>query len=207
MTELPGWIEPDQTATLIWYDVAQDRPDGVRMYQVAGPVLDIAPASPYFLLAPLDQNAFAGRLYRDEVTLPELRRFLEQCILAAGWMSEAFDWVFTRTEAPLLPMLDAWRSLPDRPLLSYRADLDAFLGDGLPLYVSPDAYDAARRSPERFATAWVCAGCGEAEDAGVFFWTLARDRRVRVCFLIQNEGGRWTCHLHPFEFDAAAAGL
>jgi len=201
MTELPGWIEAGQTATLIWYDVAQDRPDGTRMYRVSGPVLDIAPPSPYFLLAPLEQSEFAGRLYRGEVTLPELRRFLDHCILAEGWMSEAFDSVFARAEAPLLPVLEAWRALPDRPLLAYHADLDAFLGDGPPLYVSPDAYGAVQRAPESFVTAWVCAECGEAEDAAVFVWTLARDRRVRVCFLIQNEGGRWTCHLHPFEFD------
>jgi hypothetical protein len=201
MTDFPDWIEPGQTATLIWYDGVQDRGDGARTYQVAGPVLDIGPASPYFLLAPLEQSEFAERLYRGEVTLPALRSFLDHCILAEGSMSEGLDVVFTRAEARLLPVLDAWRALPDRPVLTYRADLDAFLGDGLPLYVSSDAYGAAQRSLESFATAWVCAGCGEAEDAAVFFWTLARDRRVRVCFLIQNEGGRWTCHLHPFEFE------
>jgi hypothetical protein len=54
MTELPGWIEPGQTATLIWYDGIQDRGDGGRTYQVADPVLDIGPASPYFLLVPLE---------------------------------------------------------------------------------------------------------------------------------------------------------
>jgi hypothetical protein len=205
MTDFPDWIEPGQTATLIWYDGVQDRGDGARTYQVAGPVLDIGPASPYFLLAPLEQSEFAERLYRGEATLPTLRSFLDDCVLAEGSMSEGLDMVFTRAEARLLPVLDAWRALPDRPVFSYRTDLDAFLGDGLPLYVSSDAYGAAQRSPELFATAWVCAGCGEAEDAAVFFWTLARGGRVRVCFLIQNEGGRWTCHLHPFEFEKEPA--
>ncbi len=205
MTDLPDWIEPGHTATLIWYDAVRDRPDGVRMYQVAGPVLEPGIASPYFLLAPLERSEFAGRLYRGEVTLPELRDFLEHCILAEGWMSDALDSVFTRAEARPLPLLDAWRALPDRPLVPYRADLDGFFRDDLPVYVSPEAYAAARGAHESFRTASVCAGCGEAEDAGVFFWTLSRDRRVRVCFLIQNEGGRWTCHLHPFEFEKEPA--
>jgi len=117
-------------------------------------------------------------------------------------MSEALDVVFTRAESRALTVLDAWRALADRPLVPYQSDLDAFLCEDLPpVYVSPEAYAAAQQVPEAFATAWVCAGCGEAEDAGVFFWTLSRDQRVRVCFLIQNEGGRWTCRLHPFEFE------
>jgi len=28
---------------------------------------------------------------------------------------------------------------------------------------------------------------------------------VRVCFLIHNDAGIWTCRLHPFEFAKEAA--
>jgi hypothetical protein len=205
MTDLPDWITPGEAATLIWYDAVEARPGGLRAYQVAGPVLERAPATPYFLLAPLAEDGFAGRLYRDDVTLSDLRRFLERCILAEGEMGETLDLVVTRAEAPPLSVLDGWRALPERPLVPYHDALDAFLGDGPPVYVSPEAYARARGAPEGFATASVCAGCGEAEDAGVFFWTLARDHRIRVCLLIQNVGGRWTCRLHPFDFEAASA--
>jgi hypothetical protein len=205
MTDLPDWITPGEVATLIWYDSMETRPDGLRAYQVAGPVLERAPARPYFLLAPLAEDGFAGRLYRDDVSLADLRRFLERCILAEGDMSETLEMVFTRAEARPLSVLDAWRELPERPLLPYHEALDAFLAEGPPVYVSPEAHARARSIPEGFATASVCAGCGEAEDAGVFFWTLARGHRIRVCLLIQNEGGRWTCRLHPFDFEAASA--
>jgi hypothetical protein len=59
---------------------------------------------------------------------------------------------------------------------------------------------AAQQEPEQFATAWVCDECGEAEDAGIFFWTVHRGPVVRVCLLIHNDAGVWTCRLHPFEF-------
>ena len=205
MTDLPDWITPGEAATLIWYDAVEAWPGGLRAYQVAGPVLEGAPSTPYFLLAPLAEDGFAGQLYRDGATLSELRRFLERCILAEGEMSETLELVLTRAEAPPLSVLDGWRALPERPLVPYHDALDAFLGDGPPVYVSPEAYARAQGTSEGFATAWVCASCGEAEDAGVFFWTLARDRRIRVCLLIQNEGGRWTCRLHPFDFEAASA--
>ncbi len=204
MIDHPESLEPGQTATLIWYDAIERRPDGARVYQVAGPVLAEPPASPSFLLAPVERSEFADRLYRGLVQLPELRGFLEECVLAEGWMSEALDLVLSRAETRPLPLLDSWRAV-DRPLVPYDADLDAFLYDDTPVYVSPDAYAAARRSKERFCTAWVCAGCGEAEDAAVFLWTRRGERHVRVCLLIQNEGGRWTCHLHPFEFESDAA--
>jgi hypothetical protein len=206
MTELPISIEPGRTATLIWYEAVHTGPDGVAVYQVAGPVLDQAPASPYFLLAPLEQGEFADRLYGGDVGLPELRGFLDRCRLAEGWMSAALDTVFTRAETPALPVLEEWQALDDRPLAPYHADIEAFLCGDLPVHVSPEAYAAAQQVRERFATAWVCAGCGEAEDAGVFLWTVHRDHRVRVCFLIDNAGGRWTCHLHPFEFERVADG-
>jgi len=203
MIDRPESLEPGQTATLIWYDAVERRPDGARVYQVAGPVLDLPPASPYFLLAPVERSEFADRLYRGLVRLPELRGFLEECVLAEGRMSEALDFVLARAETRPLPLLDSWRAA-ERPLVPYHADLDAFLPGDRPVYVSPDVYAAARRSEESFSTAWVCAGCGEAEDAAVFLWTCRGDRGVRVCFLIQNEGGRWTCHLHPFEFESEA---
>jgi hypothetical protein len=205
MSDLPDWIRPGDAATLIWYDAMEARPDGLRAYPVAGPILERAPATPYFLLAPLAEDGFARQLYRHDVTLTDLRRFLECCILAEGEMSETLDLVLTRAEAPPLSVLDGWRALPERPLIPYHDALDAFLDDGPPVYVSPEAHAWAQGTPEGFATASVCAGCGEAEDAAVFFWTLARARRIRVCLLIQNEGGRWTCRLHPFDFEAAPA--
>jgi len=205
MSDLPDWIEPGQPATLIWYDAVEARPDGIRLYQVSGPILDTAPPSPYFMLVPVERGEFADRLYRQEVTLEELREFLGYCVVAHGWMNETFDVVSTRAEAPALPLLEAWRATAERPLVAYQTDLDAFLCDDVPVYVSPEAYAAAQQVAESFDTASVCAGCGEADDAGVFFWTLRRGQRVRVCFLIQNQGGTWTCRLHPFEFEAIAA--
>ena len=74
-----------------------------------------------------------------------------------------------------------------------------------PLYVTAEAHAAARREPEQFATAWVCDECGEAEDAGIFLWTAHRRQAVRVCFLIHNDAGIWTCRLHPFEFSKETA--
>jgi len=47
--------------------------------------------------------------------------------------------------------------------------------------------------------------CGLAEDAAAFLWTARAGKTVRVCFLIQNDGGVWTCRFHPFEFSKEAA--
>jgi hypothetical protein len=199
-TDRPDWIAPGERATLIWYEAAQRAPDGTGIYQVSGPVLERAPTSPYFLLAPLQKSEFADRLYRNEATLAELRDFLDQCVLAEGWISDALDCVFTRAQARPLALLDAWR-VSERPLVPYRADLEAFLCDDLPVFVSPSAHAAAQGAAESFATASVCSGCGQAEDAAVFFWTAPSPGRVRVCLLIENEGGRWTCRFHPFEFE------
>jgi len=201
VTELPDWISPGEAATLIWYDAVQARPDGGRIYQVSGPVLERSPATRYFLLAPAAADDFAAELYRDDVTLEHLRHFLERCVLAEGELSEDLDAVFTRAEAPSLAVLDGWQALPERPLVPYEDAFDAFLGDGPPVYVSPAAHARAQLAAEDFAIASVCAECGDAADAGVFFWTRARGRRVRVCLLIENEGGRWTCRLHPFDFE------
>ena len=84
--------------------------------------------------------------------------------------------------------------------LPYLDDINAFMPAAAPLYVTAEAHAAAQREPEQFGTAWVCDECGEAEDAGVFLWTAHRGPRVRVCFLIHNDAGVWTCRLHPFEF-------
>lgn len=205
MAELPSWIAPGDAATLVWYSGRGESADGMPLYQVAGPALDIPPASPYFLLAPVEREDFAGLLYRDQVGLPELRGFLQHCLLARGEMSPSLDQVAAGVETPVLPVLDAWRGTAARPLLPYLDDIGAFLPGERPLFVTPEAYAAARQEPEQFGTAWVCDECGEAEDAAAFLWTAHAGRTVRVCFLIQNDAGVWSCRLHPFEFLKEAA--
>jgi len=113
--------------------------------------------------------------------------------------------VATSSEAPVLPLLDGWREEAGPPVLPYLDDINAFMPAAAPLYVTADAHEAAKREAEQFTTAWVCDECGDAEDAGVFFWTAHRGSAVRVCFLIHNDGGIWTCRLHPFEFAKEAA--
>ena len=205
MEQAPSWAEPGQTAMLIWYDAVTSGPDGHRVYQVAGPLLERPPSSPCFLLAPSAAGAFSGQLYRGAVTLDELRIFLGRCVLASGHMDSSLETVVTRAEAPALSVLDAWRDTPDRPLLPYFADIAAFLPRDLPVYVSGEAHAAARRADETFERAWVCAECGDPEDMSVYLWTARRGPGVRVVLLIENEGGRWTCHLHPFEFEGEPA--
>ena len=205
MADIPAWIQPGETATLIWHNGAGQRPDGVRIYAIAGPAFELAPATPYFLLAPAEQGAFAGRVYRGQATLDDLRTFLEGCALVRGELTDEMQFVAVRSEPPILPLLDDWRALPARPLLPYFADIGAFMPGETPLYVNPDAYAAALEAPEAFATAWACEECGEAEDAGVFLWTARGAGRVRVCFLIENDAGVWSCRLHPFEFATEAA--
>ena len=205
MADIPAWIQPGDTATLIWHNGAGQRPDGVRVYAIAGPAFELAPASPYFLLAPAERGDFAGRLYRGQVSLDDLRAFLERCALVRGELADEMQFVTVGAEAPVLPILEAWRALPERPLCPYLADIGAFMPGEAPLYVNPDAYAAALETSETFATAWVCEECGEAEDAGVFLWTARRHGRVRVCFLIENDAGVWNCRLHPFEFAAEPA--
>ena len=51
----------------------------------------------------------------------------------------------------------------------------------------------------------MCDECGEAEDAAAFLWTAHAGPAVRVCFLIQNDAGVWSCRLHPFDFLKEAA--
>lgn len=86
-------------------------------------------------------------------------------------------------------------------MLPYFADISAFLPRDQPVYVSSEAHAAARERAETFEQAWVCAECGDARDMSVYLWTAHRGPSVRVVLLIENEGGRWTCHLHPFAFD------
>jgi hypothetical protein len=205
MTELPKWIAPGDAATLVWYSGRGESADGMPLYQVAGPALDIPPASPYFLLAPVEREDFAGLLYRGQVGLLELRGFLQHCMLARGEMSPSLDRVAAEVETPVLPVLDAWRGTGARPLLPYLDDIGAFLPGERPLFVTPEAYAVARQEPEQFGTAWVCDECGEAEDAAAFLWTAHAGLSVRVCFLIQNDAGVWSCRLHPFEFLKEAA--
>jgi len=205
MGEPPTWIAPGDAATLVWYSGRGEGAEGMPLYQVAGPALDTPPASPYFLLAPVERDDFASRLYRGQVVLADLRGFLQDCTLARGEMSESLDRVAVRAETPVLPVLDAWRVTPVRPLLPYLDDIGAFLPGERPLFVTPEAYAAARQEREQFGTAWVCDECGEAEDAGAFLWTAHAGPTVRVCLLIQNDAGVWSCRLHPFEFLREAA--
>jgi hypothetical protein len=205
MAELPAWIAPGDAATLVWYSGRGESAEGIAFYQVAGPALDTPPASPFFLLAPLERGDFASRLYRGEVGLSDLRGFLGDCTLARGELSESLDRLAARAETPVLPVLDAWRAMPDRPLLPYLDDIEAFLPGERPLFVTPEACAAARQEPEQFGTAWVCGECGEAEDAAAFLWTAHAGPAVRVCLLIQNDAGVWSCRLHPFDFLKEAA--
>lgn len=200
MTDLLSWIQPGVTGTLIWYDGMAETPDRQHVFQVAGPALEMPPASPYFLLAPLGQSDFAGRLYRAEVSLADLRRFLGGCDIAEGRLTEDLDFVVVRHRASLLPVLDLWEASAPREMLAYLGDIDAFLpSDDQPLFVTPDAYRGLQQEPDRFGTTWVCEDCGEAEDAAVFLWTSHHDNAVQVRLSIENRRGVWTCRLYPFE--------
>jgi hypothetical protein len=201
MADLPEWVEPGATATLIWHDGVVPGPGGLARYQVAGPLLEKPPGSPYLLLAPAAEGAFSDRLYSGRATLDDLRRFLSRCALAHGRVDPSLETAVTGAETPVLPLLDAWRALGQRPVLPYFADISAFLPRDLPVHVAAEAHAAAIERAETFERAWVCAECGDPEDMSVFLWTAHAGSRVRVCFLIENEGGRWTCHLHPFEFE------
>jgi len=205
MAELPRWIAPGDTATLLWYSGRGESPDGVPVYEIAGPAMELPPASPYFLLAPADRDDFAGRLYRGAVGVPELREFLSACVLARGELNPSLEWVAAPLSAQALPVIDGWRGLGERPVLSYLSDIGAFMPGDRPLFVTPEAHAAAQEASEHFGTAWVCDECGEAEDAGVFLWTARGEDAVRVCFLIHNDAGIWSCRLHPFEFNREAA--
>ena len=63
MAELPAWIAPGDAATRVWYSGRGEGADGSPLYQVAGPALDVPPASPYFLLAPVEAEDAAAFLW------------------------------------------------------------------------------------------------------------------------------------------------
>jgi len=203
--EHPQWIAPGDAATLLWYSGRGESPDGVPVYEIAGPALDTAPASPHFLLAPADRGDFAARLYRGQAGLGELREFLSSCALARGALNPSLEWLSVSALAPALEVVDGWRAVGGRPVLPYLADIGAFLPGERPLFVTPEAHAVALEAPEHFGIAWVCDACGEAEDAAAFLWTAHAGAAVRVCFLIQNDAGVWSCRLHPFEFLKEAA--
>jgi hypothetical protein len=201
----PAWIAPGAVATLVWHDGAVDREDGARLYQVAGPILDGLAVTPFFLLSPVGGAAFAERLYQGRASLGDLVAFLASATLARGALLPGSEWLTVRQEAGVLALLDAWDTAADRPLLPYEREIAAFLSGDALLHVSAEAHAAASEAAERFATAWVCEECGQADDAAVFLWTRRRGERVRVRLLVENQAGLWTCHLHPFDFAREAA--
>ena len=200
LADLPRWIAPGDAATLLWHSGRGVGRDGVSRYQIAGPALETAPPTAHFLLAPVERGDFAGRLYRGEVAVEAVRDFLGSCTLVEGRLDDSLEWLAARAEAPALPVLDGWRAVDGRPLLPYLSDIGAFLPGPRPLFVGAEAVAAARGAPELFSTAWVCDECGQAEDAAAFLWTARGAEAVRVCFLIQNDAGVWTCRFHPFDF-------
>ena len=205
MTEAPDWIRPGDTATLLWHGARAERPGGTRMYQVAGPALEGLSPAPRFLLAPTECEDFAARLYRGGVGLPALRAFLSECRVARGELLDDGEFLAVTDEAPVLPLIEAWKADPGRPMYPYLEDLSAFMPAEMPLYVDPAAHAAAQREPELFRMAWVCDECGDAADAGIFLWTVHQGDGVRVCLLIHNDAGIWQVSLHPFEFPKETA--
>ncbi len=197
MAENTGWIQPGAAATLIWYDGVAETPSG-RVYQVAGPVLEAPLDSPYFLLAHVDRGDFASRLYESKVSLAELRDFLAGCRVAEGGLSPEREFVAARNEAALLPLLDTWVHQPAGEPLIFLADINAFLLNDVALFVTSESHAAVQREPERFAAAWVCEECGQADDQAVFLWTVHARRAIQVRLAIQATAGVWTCWLHPF---------
>lgn len=198
MADETTWIQAGAAATLIWYDAVTEAGPG-RVYQVAGPVLEVTPDSPYFILAPQERGDFARRVYESKVSLPELSDFLTSCRVAEGSLDTDCEFVVAHREASLLPLLDHWAREPSGEPLSFRPDINAFLFDAGALFVTPQSHTAAQQEPERFAAAWVCEECGEAADQSVFLWTVHDTRAIQVRLAIQNTAGVWTCWLHPFQ--------
>ena len=200
MTEAPHWFRPGDRATVVWHGARAERPGVGALYQVAGPEL-AGPAPPTrFVLAPSEQDEFAGRLYGGLVGLNGLRTFLAGCRVAKGELLEEGAYVCVQEEAPLLPLVEAWKGERAPARLPYLDDIAAFMPGDAPLYVNPRAHAQALRETEGFRTAWVCDECGDAADAGVFLWTAHRGEDVRVCLLIENDAGVWQVRLHPFDF-------
>ena len=204
MANASDWIQPGVGTTMIWYDGVGEAAQG-RVYQVAGPALEGPPDSFYFLLAPVELGDFASRLYASEVSLAELRGFLAGCRVAEGGLDPECEFVVARREASLLPLLDAWAREPSGEPRPFLADIHAFLLDEVPLFVTPESHAAVQREPERFAAAWVCEECGQADDQAVFLWTAHAPRAIQVRLAIQNTAGVWTCWLHPFQIQKETA--
>ncbi len=200
MADAPEWFLPGDHATVVWHGSCAERPDGTRLYQVAGPELAGPNPPRRFLLAPTEREEFAPRLYGGLVGLNGLRAFLGECRLARGELIEEGAYLSISHEVPVLPLIDAWKRETGRPRLPYLADIAAFMPAGQPLYVDPTAHAQSLRDPEGFRTAWVCDECGDAADAGVFLWTAHGADEVRVCLLIHNDAGVWKVSLHPFAF-------
>jgi hypothetical protein len=189
--ELPSWIAPGDAATLVWYSGRGESADGMLLYQVAGPALDMPPASPYFLLAPVERGDFAGLLYRGQVGLLELRGFLQHCTLARGEMSPSLDRVAAGVETPVLPVLDAWRGAVARPLLSYLDDIGAFLPGGA-VVRPPEAYVAARPGARAVRDGFRDE-CGEAAPQP----SDGPAGPACACASSSRTTGVWSCRLHP----------
>lgn len=189
---------------MIWYDGVGDASGG-RVYQVAGPVLEAPPDSPYFILAPEERSDFASRLYAAEVSVAGLSEFVASCRVLEGGLDDDCEFVVGRRETPLLPLLEAWARQPSGEPLAFRADINAFLRGDVAFFVTPESHVAVQREPERFAAAWVCEECGEAADQAVFLWTVREARAIQVRLAIQNSGGVWTCWLHPFRIRKESA--
>src|SRR5260370_31839827 len=123
MAELPKWIGPGDAATLLWYSGKGESPDGVPVYEVAGPAMETPPASPYFLLAPSDRGDFAGELYRGRIGVPELRAFLSPLVLARAELNPSLERGAAPLSSPVLTGIDGWRALRQRPELASLADI------------------------------------------------------------------------------------
>ena len=200
MSDGLAWIRPGARATLLWIEGGAGGSSGAHIHQIAGPLLERPPESPYVVLAPAGADQFSARLYAGLATLGELRQFLSICVIARGRVDSTLETVVTDVETPVLPVLDHWRVAGGPPMLPYLADIAAFLPHDLPVHVSEEGHAVAVTREEAFQRVWVCAECGDPEDASVFLWSARMGPTVRACLLIENEGGRWTCHLHPFEF-------
>ena len=201
MTAKPEWIQPGIRATLIWTDGQREFPGGPRLYEVAGPVLGEHPPTPFFVAAPLSEEKFAAELYGGEIGVEALRSFLDRCRLIKGELSGEYDVLIALEEFPLLSVLDEWTEEEGGATLPYGEEIEAFLSGDLLLHATLEAHRALQHSSEAFMRTWVCAGCGEAEDASNFLWTVHRGASIQTRLAIQNMGGTWTFWLHLFQIE------
>jgi hypothetical protein len=201
MAAKPEWIQPGVRATLIWTDGEREFPGDPRLYEVAGPVLGEPPPTPFFVTAPLSEEKFAAQLYAAEIGIEALRDFLDRCRLVKGRLSEEYDLLIVMEETPLLPVLEEWGGEDGGERLGYEEEIEAFLSGDLVFHANPEAHRALQQSSEAFVRTWVCAGCGEAEDASNFLWTVHCGASIQARLAIQNMGGTWTFWLYPFQIE------